>query len=561
MPGYAKNSEGTACVACTAGHARAFDDDSCSPCGDGYVAVEEGSAYCELCGIGNYSSADHTECLVCPRNTFSLGGVASCTECTAGSSKRGSSYCEDCKAGTFLNRGKVPPTCDECAAGSVSPAGASACTQCEAGTWQKGIECVACSAGRHGNATGLHSFNCSGTCPPGTHSYRYATKCSECDAGKHAPSPDAEDCKTCDASHPTYLTSLPGAVACICLPGKFKSTGGACLPCSEGMDCVAAGSDVSALQLKRGHWRPSDASDEVLPCPIPAACAPGNATDERGCVPGNEGVMCALCSKDFYRPSPFVPCEACGGRGASIASALAILLVMLVGLGLFVYVNRKAPSGLLRPFINLVQTLTVMLMFDAPFPEALVKMGKALSGLSLGVEVASPQCAGLPSGYYANFTSTVLTLLLVCAGMMAVPLWAKRRNGWTWGELALSPKGALGFRDLFVVVLLLHPTVSGKAMEFFRCQRIDGVSYLMADFAVVCHDSTWWAFLPFVTLVLGGFALGTPAAIFYALRGRRATLYEADGTVKPQPLDILFGIYQPHAYYYEDVQMASLCGL
>ena len=181
-PGYAKNSEGTACVACTAGHARAFDDDSCSPCGDGYVAVEEGSAYCELCGIGNYSSADHTECLVCPRNTFSLGGVASCTECTAGSSKRGSSYCEDCTAGTFLNRGKVPPTCDECAAGSVSPAGASACTQCEAGTWQKGIECVACSAGRHGNATGLHSFNCSGTCPPGTHSYRYATKCKSRDA-------------------------------------------------------------------------------------------------------------------------------------------------------------------------------------------------------------------------------------------------------------------------------------------------------------------------------------------------------------------------------------------
>merc|ERR1712034_98165 len=98
---------------------------------------------------------------------------------------------------------------------------------------------------------------------------------------------------------------------------------------------------------------------------------------------------------------------------------------MVVGLVLFVAVNRRAPSGLLRPFINLVQTLTVMLMFDAPFPESLLKVGRALSGLSLGVEVASPQCAGLPSGYYANFASTVLLLLLVSGGMMVVPLRAK----------------------------------------------------------------------------------------------------------------------------------------
>ena len=141
--------------------------------------------------------------------------------------------------------------------------------------------------------------------------------------------------------------------------------------------------------------------------------------------------------------------------------------------------------------------------------------------------------------------------------MMLQPLRAKLENDWTWGEMALSSQGALGFRDLFVVVLLLHPTVSGKAMEFFRCQRIDGVAYLMADYAVVCHDATWWAFLPLVLLVLLGFALGTPAAIFLVLRRRRKTLYEEDGKVKEQPLDILYAIYQPRAYYYESVQMAS----
>ena len=35
------------------------------------------------------------------------------------------------------------------------------------------------------------------------------------------------------------------------------------------------------------------------------------------------------------------------------------------------------------------------------------------------------------------------------------PMRAKARNGWTWGEMLVSPVGARGFRDLFVVVLLL----------------------------------------------------------------------------------------------------------
>jgi hypothetical protein len=312
------------------------------------------------------------------------------------------------------------------------------------------------------------------------------------------------------------------------------------------------------MSLTDGHWRPNSGSDEVLECPFPKACADGsNSTNARGCEPGNVGIMCAVCANGFYRPSSFSPCKECGSQGLAVASLLGIVLAMALGLVTFVAISRRSPSGLLRPFINLVQTLTVMFKFDAPFPEPLVKLGRALSGLSLGVEVASPQCAGLPMGYYADLVTTVLLLLLLCAGMMVTPLRAKVRNGWTWDEAALSLEGSVGFHDLFVVVLLLHPTVSGKAMEFFRCQRIVKVSYLMADYAIVCHDATWWAFLPLVVLVLVGFSLGTPAAIFFVLRRRRATLYEEDGKVKKQPLETLYAIYKPQAYYYESVQMAS----
>ena len=543
---YQDEAGQTECKACdaVAGSTKTSGSLACNPCPPGTIVSQNGT------------------CTLCPVGTVSSGGLATkCTKCTTGSSERGSSYCTDCQAGTYLNMFKNPATCTLCPAGTVSKAAALKCTLCKGGTYQSGTDCLPCDAGAFGASAGLSTPTCSGLCPPGAHSSLYATACTPCEIGKHAPYSGSEVCDPCDPSHPTYLTSdAPGATECVCLPGKYNSSKSECLPCSDGMDCSAAGSDVlDNMGLTDGHWRPSDVSDEVLECPIPKACVDGsNSTDGRGCVPGNKGVMCAVCAEGFYRPSFSSPCEACGAQGAAVASFLGILLAMALALAIFVVVNRKAPSGLLRPFINLVQTLTVMLMFDAPFPESLVKMGKALSGLSLGVEVASPQCAGLlSSGHYANFATTVLTLLLVCAGMMVAPLRAKFKNGWSWSETARSREGAHGFRDLFVVVLLLYPTVSGKAMEFFRCQRIDGVAYLMADYAIVCHDAKWWTFLPLVLLVLLAFTLGTPVAIFLVLHRQRATLYEDDGKVKAQPLDTLYAIYQPRAYYYESVQMAS----
>ena len=127
-------------------------------------------------------------------------------------------------------------------------------------------------------------------------------------------------------------------------------------------------------------------------------------------------------------------------------------------------------------------------------------------------------------------------------------------------EMVKSPSSAVAMRDLFVVVLLLHPTVSGMAMEFFRCRTIDGETYLMvracsqkhslytrltadskhftqADYSLTCYDGTWFAFLPLVLLVLLAYSIGTPVGIYLLLKARRAGLYDEHGKVISQPLD------------------------
>ena len=201
-------------------------------------------------------------------------------------------------------------------------------------------------------------------------------------------------------------------------------------------------------------------------------------------------------------------------------------------------------------------------MFSAPFPQALVDLYKVLAGASLGIEVVSPQCAVGGTNFYVLFLSTLIGLGLIMIVLMARPFSAvarKRRGGSGFraavGEVIVSDEGASAFRDVFVVVLLLHPSISGKAMEFFRCRTIDGVPYLMADYSLVCYDSTWYLFISVIVVVLVLFSLGTPLVIAYVLYARRTSLYDDGGKAVPQPLDVLYAIYQPKAYWYESVQM------
>ena len=300
--------------------------------------------------------------------------------------------------------------------------------------------------------------------------------------GKYAPNASTEECLSCTKID---RASDPGATECVCSSGEYVDGKGKCRKCTEGMNCGSIGNDLSSLTLEKGYWRPCSLSTaEVLDCPITEACVADPTSDNVsacGCLDGNEGILCAVCSEGYYRASKYKVCEECGSRGEAILSAFGVSVAMVLALVIFVVINRKAPNGLLRPFIDLVQKVTVMLLFDAPFPAALVAMGRILDGLSFGIEVVSPQCAGLDSDFYTMYGYTVAVLILLIVGMLLPALVAKFRKGWSWDELVQSEDAGRVFRDLFVVVLLIHPSVSGKSMEFFRCRQVDGEPYLMVS--------------------------------------------------------------------------------
>ena len=84
---------------------------------------------------------------------------------------------------------------------------------------------------------------------------------------------------------------------------------------------------------------------------------------------------------------------------------------------------------------------------------------------------------------------------------------------------------ARGLQYSMIVVLFVHPAVSGMAMYYFRCHSImDNVKdptvpnyYMVADYSLKCYDEEWYSLLPLAIFQVVGFAIGMPALFYFLL--------------------------------------------
>ena len=84
----------------------------------------------------------------------------------------------------------------------------------------------------------------------------------------------------------------------------------------------------------------------------------------------------AVCAPGYARTSGNEPCQQCGPASEAWGSAILSGVAMLLLLGILLVINRRAPSSALRPLVNFGQTLSIMLLFNAPWPEAVVAIGR-----------------------------------------------------------------------------------------------------------------------------------------------------------------------------------------
>ena len=151
------------------------------------------------------------------------------------------------------------------------------------------------------------------------------------------------------------------------------------------------------------------------------------------CLPGNHGVLCAVCDPNHARYGSTKPCEKCSSPAAAWGWAIVAAILIAVVLALVMVANRKSPTGLLRPIIDLVHRLTVMLMFTAEWPSSLREVGNAISGMMGGnvVEFVSPACIGIGGTFYSRFGLTVGIMSGTIAGIWLkamCTIWKDKRK-------------------------------------------------------------------------------------------------------------------------------------
>ena len=252
--------------------------------------------------------------------------------------------------------------------------------------------------------------------------------------------------------------------------------------------------------------------------------------------------------------------------------AIVAAILIAVVLALVMVVNRKAPGGLLRPIIDLVHRMTAMLMFTAEWPSSLRDAGNAISGMMGGnvIQFVSPACIGIGKTFYSRFGLTVGIFVGVIAGIWAKAMctickhkrkMAKQQCGGGQVDGTIDPEekvleddnGVVGIddgsstsssalvladqngsqalvrtiaiinagQDSIIIILLMYPGISGNAMQFFRCRKIDDVDYMMVDYSLRCYDGPWRGMLVLIVLVLLFLAIGSPALMFWLLYKKR----------------------------------------
>ena len=136
-----------------------------------------------------------------------------------------------------------------------------------------------------------------------------------------------------------------------------------------------------------------------------------------------------------------------------------------------------------------------MLLFDAPWPDSLKQLYQFFVSFNIDILRFAPMsCAGVPLNFYAQFV-----IMVACAAAVFLFLWreyfwviltgnrgrrAKRLSDKVGededdDENSIEAIRAFCLRDSFIIMLLVHPTISGEAFKFFRCETIEGTNYLV----------------------------------------------------------------------------------
>jgi len=459
-------------------------------------------------------------------------------------------YCEPCPIGSFKS-GAGDGQCTRCADALGDP---YLTTESEGATSAEACVCLPGSGLERGREE--DEDRC--ICDKGRGFDQIAQECLRCPVAQYKDKAGNGLCNQCaDLGAADLTTSGTGASSkddCICPAGTFRRSDGdgdvVCVPCDvTSMDCSAAGSSLSTLNVRSGWWRAADTTTDIRRCNVREACEGGPAP-EHYCSPMHTGPYCALCEPNHYRDAD-QRCTPCEGRLNLLPVAIAAAVVVALAFGVGALSRRYKAAAITarvtaRSLLALIQMALLMpraygVVLPDVFTEFLAPFTTVFSfDWLLGTSLA---CYG-----YGGYHVTLYSVTLVPVGVLVlsfVARWARslfvRTTTRVWRVAVDASLNAL--LAAYVITPVAATTIfSAWSVETVDSEAPEPVYVLRADYAVRYDSPAHQRHLVYAAAAAAVYSIVVPLLVLWALRA---------GNLRFLALG-----YSPRAWFWETLELS-----
>jgi hypothetical protein len=325
-----------------------------------------------------------------------------------------------------------------------------------------------------------------------------------------------------------------------CPYGSFalKETSTKCRDCPLNAICHGGNN----IEVKKGYWRVSNSSDEVLKCKgtSVAACT-GGSNGQYTCTHGNVGPYCTLC-KEQYLVTIDGTCKYCSGDSTSSLGFIIVLVILslLVLLLLLAWFYRQrfittfssTYHSIVEAFESQSSKIKILFAFTqimSQFPAVLAMpripfystLNSYLGVLSFNLlSYFQFQCEFNYTFYDKLFLVTIVPIVLtplifVYYYLKATLSLIKNSSNPDFSYWDAKRQSTYYFLVLSFVIFAPASTI---ILQAFVCESFDdGSSYMYADYSLSCQTQLHEQYVIYAAVMVIVYPIGIPLFYLYLL--------------------------------------------
>jgi len=170
------------------------------------------------------------------------------------------------------------------------------------------------------------------------------------------------------------------------------------------------------------------------------------------------------------------------------------------------------------------------------------------------VQLSAVKCVVTSTYYTKLWTFCIIPVLLITGVILFVliPGYIANSGSTPEGRTARKIVRKKTWKLVLFTLFLVYPSVSSFVLRLYVCKYVDGVAYLVADFAITCYDSTYnfHARLDIITVIL--YPVGIPLFIYAMINRYKNRLDEVGIRAE---LGFLYDAYDRQFFFWELLDM------